>query len=67
MEYAEEFGHLGHKPDCLLVRDNFHHKPTGFGIQWYKYPFRDSYMNQNITLEEFGAVVDDCIKSLGKG
>lgn len=29
-------------------RPNFLYKPTGFEIRWYKYPFRDSYMNQNL-------------------
>ncbi len=27
---------------------NFVYKPTGFEIKWYKYAFRDSYMNQNL-------------------
>ena len=58
-EDAEE-----HLPDCLAVKDNFHYKPTGFGIQWYKYPFRDSYMNQKITLEQFSEIITACIESL---
>jgi len=63
-EYARGFGCAGHKPDCLLVRDNFHYKPTGFGIQWYKYPLRDAYMNQDITLDEFRGIIDACIASV---
>jgi len=53
-----------HEEDCLLVKDNFHYKPTGFGIQWYKYPLRDAYMNQNISLKEFKKIIDHCIQSL---
>ena len=53
-----------HSGDCLLVKPNFLHKPTGFEIKWYKYPLRDSYMNQDITIEQFAKIIDDCIKSL---
>lgn len=56
--------HGEHRPDCLLVRDNFHHKPTGFGIQWYKTPLRSAYMNQELTLDQFKAIVDQCIASV---
>lgn len=63
-EYAQEFGHEGHKPDCLLVINNFHYKPTGFGIQWYKYPLRDAYMSQEISLEEFCKIIDHCLESI---
>jgi len=54
----------GHKKDCLLVKPNFLYKPTGFQIQWYKYPLRDSYSNQPITLKEFREIINECIKSL---
>jgi len=63
-QYAVIFGHEGHKSDCYLVKDNFHYNPTGFGIQWYKYPFRDSYMNQDISLDSFRKIIDNCIRSL---
>jgi len=42
---------------------NFLYKPTGFAIWWYKYPLRASYMNINITLEEFREILDKCYKS----
>ena len=54
----------GHKKQCGLVKPNFLHKPTEFEIQWYKYPLRDSYMNQNITLLEFKNIITQCISSL---
>ena len=62
--YAEEFGHLGCTPDCKLVKPNFLYKPTGFSISVYKYFLRNSYMSQDITLEQFREMIDDCIASL---
>lgn len=51
-----------HKPECLLLKDNFVHYPTDLHIKWYKYPFRDSYSNRQISIEEFVAIIDDCIE-----
>lgn len=53
-----------HRPDCLLERPNFLYKPTGFSIEWYKYPLRDSYMSKNLNLQEFRKIIDACIASL---
>ena len=61
-----ECGSDEHEPECLKVKDNFCYNPTGFGLQWYKYPFRDSYMNQQIELEQFRGIINTCIASLGK-
>ena len=44
---------------------NFLYKPTGFEIRWYKYPFRDSYMNQNLTDGEIIDIFNKCIESVG--
>ncbi len=55
---------IEHKPDCLAIKPNFLYKPTGFEIKWYKYPFRDSYMNQNIKRSEFMKIVQACIDSI---
>ena len=64
--WIEKIGYPeGHKSSCLLVKPNFHYKPTDFQIQWYKYPFRDSYTNQEITLEEFSGIIDACIEAVG--
>jgi hypothetical protein len=57
----------GHKPDCLLVKPNFLYKPTGFEIQWYKYPFRDSYTNKKISIENFQDITLHCIDSVRGG
>lgn len=43
---------------------NFIHKPTGLEIQWYKYPFRDSYASKQITPKEWADIIDDCIASV---
>lgn len=55
---------VGHRSWCKIVRPNFYYKPTKFEIQWYKYPFRDSYMNQEINVNQFKTIVDDCIRSI---
>lgn len=53
-----------HLSDCKMIKPNFLFKPTGFSIDWYKYPLRDSYSNQKITLREFVTIIDACIESL---
>lgn len=53
-----------HRADCLLIKPNFLYKPTGFEIEWYKYPLRDSYMSENLSLPEFRLIIDRCIASL---
>ena len=60
----EFFSENSHTKDCPIGKPNFLHKPSGFSIQWYKYPFRDSYMNQPISLEQFREIITDCIASL---
>jgi len=62
-------------PYCWCERDdcpqcgtgeqpNFRHKPSGYSVQWYKYPLRDSWANRRIAIDEFMAIIDDCIASL---
>lgn len=53
-----------HAPTCRIVKPNFLYKPTGFEIQWYKYPLRDSYSNQPIEFNEFKKIIDACIASV---
>lgn len=52
-----------HKSDCPIVKPNFLYKPTGFELRWYKYPLRDSYTNQKITLAGFKKIISACIQS----
>ena len=55
-----------HTDDCLLLRPNFWFKPTGYKLKFYKYPLRDSYASQKLSLAKFGQMIDECIKSLGE-
>lgn len=59
--HVATFGGRDHTEQCRLSQPNFHHKPSGFELEWYKYPFRDSYANQPLTLREFAVIVDECI------
>lgn len=43
---------------------NFLYKPTGFEIRWYKYPFRDSYMNKNLSLDKIKEIFMHCVESV---
>lgn len=43
---------------------NFIYKPLGFKLNWYKYPLRDSYMNQDISFDEFKSILSNCLNSL---
>lgn len=54
-----------HDRACPTVRPNFHHKPSGFEMRWYKYPLRDSYMNQQIAPGRFVEIIEDCVRSVG--
>ena len=48
----------------IMMQPNFVYKPTGFEIQWYKYPLRDAYMNHNISLDEAKKIWERCIESI---
>lgn len=48
----------------LMELPNFIYKPTGFEIQWYKYPFRDSYMNQDLSKKEIINIFKKCVNSI---
>lgn len=43
---------------------NFHYKPTDFRIDWYKYAFRDSYMNQDLSESEVREIFKKCAESI---
>lgn len=53
----------GHESTCRFVQPNFLYKPTGFRINWYKYPFRDAYMTPPVDPEEWRRIVRHCIES----
>lgn len=69
--------HSDFENDTFLMRDyayceddevgvneyHFYHKPSGLKIYWYKYPFRSSYSNMEITYDQFREVLVDCRNS----
>lgn len=74
-----EYGRDGNdfENDVFLIRSydwsdeenneyHFLHKPSGFKLQWYKYPLRCPYSNMEISHEDFLAVLRDCLNSLNE-
>lgn len=71
---TEENGLDAHSSTCSLYIPNFIYRPVNDGkpleIRWYKYPFRDSYANREITPDEFLDILKECmfyILNLRKG
>lgn len=46
---------------------HFWHKPSGFKLQWYKYPLRGVMCNMKITHEQFVDILYDCRNSMEEG
>lgn len=46
---------------------HFWHKPSGFKLQWYKYPLRGVMCNMKITHEQFADILYDCHNSMEEG
>lgn len=46
---------------------HFWHKPSGFKLEWYKYPLRSPYANMDITHEQFLNILYDCHNSMEEG
>jgi len=67
-DYDDKYGewslHNRHADDCPVVLPNFHHKPTGYSLTWYKHPLRDAYANIHLSKKEFKEIVKDCMRSL---
>lgn len=64
-ENLEATKYVPHKSDCALCQHNFVYHPDcpdEFWIDWYKYPFRDSYSNKELSEEEIANIFKDCIK-----
>ena len=52
-------------PQCGTgTQPNFRYKPTGFSMSWYKYPLRDAYMSEPMSLEGFAKMCRACIASV---
>lgn len=45
---------------------NFWHKPSGFKLQWYKYPLRSPMVNMKVSHELFLDILRDCHNSVHK-
>ena len=45
-------------------KPNFKYKPDGFEIRWYKYPMRDAYSNQDVSVAEFAQILAKCEQSM---
>ena len=43
---------------------HFWHFPSGFKIEWYKYPMRGAYCNMEISDNQFVDILYDCINSI---
>lgn len=52
--------------ETIAKLPNFIYKPTGFELCWYKYPLRDSYMNQQISYQELDDIMKKCKESINK-
>lgn len=64
-EYETKYNELckAHSSDCLLLKHNFIYKPgtkDEFWIDWYKYPFRNSFMSMDISIEEIKRIWLEC-------
>ena len=47
-----------------MAKPNFVYKPDNLEIRWYKYPLRDSYSNQELTVDDFKVILNNCEKSI---
>lgn len=66
-EFSDEILKKDHLKTCeywWLNKPNFFHKPSGYGVSWYKYPCREACGNQPKTIEEFREIIQECIRSV---
>lgn len=50
--------------ESIAAEPNFIYKPTQYKLDWYKYPLRDSYANQDISFSKFAEILNKCRKSI---
>lgn len=59
---------LYHEETCRIIKHNFvfynEEEKEEFCIDWYKYPFRDSYMNINLSDDEIKGIFSKCAEIL---
>lgn len=61
------FANHDHKEPCdiwWMGQPNFLHKPSGYGVHWYKYPCRDAYGTQPMSPAGFVEIIGSCIASI---
>jgi hypothetical protein len=56
-----------HAETCALIQPNFLFKPTGFTLDWYKYPLRNSYSSEPLTEELIDEMFAECERSMREG
>ena len=53
-----------HNEECAHKKPNFLYKPTGYELNWYKYPLRGAEENKKTQIYEFMDMINHCIQSL---
>jgi hypothetical protein len=56
-----------HAETCALIQPNFLFKPTGFTLDWYKYPLRNGYSSEPLTEELIDEMFAECERSMREG
>ncbi len=47
-----------------MLEPNFEIPSEDFNLDWYKYPFRNSYASEELTPKRWNDLIQKCIKSL---
>lgn len=53
-----------HSTDCGVAKPNFHFKPAGLKVYWYKYIGRSTTINQEVDLKDWRLMMRECEDSL---
>lgn len=66
--YMHPYCWCGHN-ECKLCAEeptayNFYHKASGVGLNWYKYPMRSAETTEELTVERFRELINDCVDSI---
>lgn len=64
LQYKEWLKTHKHSDRCRLMLSNFHYKPTGLKINWYKYIGRSMSSNKPITVKNFQKIFEHCKQSI---
>lgn len=48
----------------IIKQPNFLYKPTGYEIEWYKYPMRGAYSNKDISFNKYLDILKHCQESM---